>query len=89
MHEPQHTGSRFDYRDPMLYDVMQESGTRLAGEILARARAATDPEVAAALRAEHVELFRDLDEVDAFSRATVEAKTAEYRQRLAQLRERG
>lgn len=72
--------------DPMVYDIMRETATELRGEyIWLSDHAGTAAERDAATTA-HIALWQDVNSVSGRDLATIQAKTAEYRSRLRQLR---
>lgn len=72
--------------DPMVYDIMRETATELAGEYVWLSRKAGTEAERDAAKAIHVALWQDVNSVSGRDLATIQAKTAEYRSRLRQLR---
>lgn len=72
--------------DPMLYDIMRETATELRGGLIWLARHADTETEREAARQEHIALWADVNAVRGSDLRTIQAKTAEYRSRLLQLR---
>lgn len=68
--------------DPMVYDVMRETATRLGGRLIAQARTTTDETQKQKLREESAQLEDEVLAVDIYSEHAVRAKTAELSARL-------
>lgn len=82
-----HTAEQHTDYDPMIYDVMRESAVRLAGKYSWLAdQAETDEE-----RKRWIEMdwavMREADDVDTYDVDSVQAKRAEFVQRLRDLQQ--
>ncbi|MGP9529444.1 hypothetical protein [Glutamicibacter sp. AOP5-A2-18] len=71
--------------DPMIYDVMRELSTRVAGRYVAWEDQASNDGEANHWREEWLRVEKEAREVNPRSRAAIEAKTAELRQVLLEL----
>ncbi|KDA06673.1 hypothetical protein DC31_08555 [Microbacterium sp. CH12i] len=72
--------------DPMVYDIMRETATELGGGYVWLSRNASTETEREAAKAAQIALWRDVNSVSGRDLATIQAKTAEYRSRLRQLR---
>lgn len=71
--------------DPMIYDVMRELSTQVAGRYVAWEDQASNDREAKHWRAEWLRVEKEAREVNPRSRAAVEQKTAELRDTLRRL----
>jgi hypothetical protein len=76
---------KWDY-DPMIYDVMRESATRLGGKYIALARKASTVAEKEALYAADRGIQQEADMVDSGDVHAVEAKTRDFSERLSLIR---
>lgn len=72
--------------DPMVYDIMRETATELGGGYVWLSRNASTEAEREAAKAAQIALWQDVNSVSGRDLATIQAKTAEYRSRLRQLR---
>lgn len=72
--------------DPMVYDIMRETATELGGEYVWLSDHAGTEDERESAKAAHLALWQDVNSVPGRDLALIQAKTAEYRSRLRQLR---
>ena len=75
------SGPVFDY-DPMIFDVLDETATRLRGYYMGKWHRSTDPAERAALIEAQLAVLGEVDNVDIADVRAVQAKTAELSRRL-------
>lgn len=75
-----------EYFNPMIYDIMRETATELRGAYIWLSRHAGTAEERDAAASAHIALWQDVNSIPGSDRELIEAKTAEYRSRLNQLR---